>query len=152
MIDLYAIHSDFPGIKESETLRHQPLERGHSLEESWRNETADNRFIPFIQVHEFEAYLFSDITKLPEFLTGPKRRVRELQQVADGFSTPEHIDDGQHSAPSKRIIAQYPEYEDRKTSVGPQMAECIGLPTIRSACPHFDRWLGRLEQLGSVPG
>ncbi len=149
MIDLYAIQRDFPGLEESEMLRNRPLERVRRLEESWRNETADHRFIPFIQLHEFEAYLFCDLTKLPEFLSGPGRKVRELQRVADGSNSPEYIDDGQHSAPSKRIIAQFPEYEDRKTSVGPQMAKCIGLPKIRSVCTHFDEWLCRLEQLAN---
>jgi len=47
------------------------------------------------------------------------------------------FDDGQHTAPSKRIIERIPAYERLKTSVGPQMARDIG-PAIRSKCPHFD--------------
>ena len=58
--------------------------------------------------------------------------------------------DGLASAnPSKRIIAQFPEYKDLKTTVGPRMAERIGLENIRSKCPHFKAWIGRLEKLGS---
>ena len=41
------------------------------------------------------------------------------------------------------------ENERLKTSVGPQMAGDIGLPAIRSKCPHFDEWVGRLERLGA---
>ena len=52
------------------------------------------------------------------------------------------------SPPSKRIIAQFPQYSDLKTTVGPQMAERIGLETIRSKCPHFNAWVDRLEKLG----
>jgi Domain of unknown function (DUF4276) len=57
------------------------------------------------------------------------------------------FDDGPQSAPSKRIMAQIPEYEDAKTVVGPQVAELIGLDTIRAKCPHFNAWLSRLEML-----
>jgi hypothetical protein len=60
---------------------------------------------------------------------------------------PELIDDGQDTAPSKRIAAQFPNYS--KTTVGPQMAELIGLENIRSKCPHFNAWLERLEKLGT---
>ena len=38
-------------------------------------------------------------------------------------------------------------YEQLKATVGPQMAGLIGLQKIRAACPHFDAWVRRLEQL-----
>ncbi len=92
---------------------------------------------------------FVDVSKFAEFFDYPERRIAELQQVADSVDSPEFIDDGQHTAPSKRIMAQFPTYDSLKTLVGPQMAATIGLPAIRSKCPHFDRWLCRLEQLGA---
>ncbi len=61
------------------------------------------------------------------------------------------IDDGPHSAPSKRIIAELPDYGDAKSAVGPQVAELIGLEVIRRKCPHFAAWLSRLEKLGGDP-
>lgn len=151
MIDLYALHLDFPGREEADHLLSRPYERVTSLENSWQSETNDRRFLPFIQLHEFEAYLFTDVANLSEFFDNSSRAIRELQSVTDGVRSPELIDDGQHSAPSKRIIAQFPTYKSLKTTVGPQMAELIGLQKIRSACPHFDQWLGRLEQLGNAP-
>lgn len=145
MIDLYALHQDFPGREEADHFRSRPYDRVTSLENSWQVETADSRFLPFIQLHEFEAYLFTDVAKLAEFFDESNCGIEELQQVADGAQSPELIDDGKHTAPSKRIIAQFPTYKSLKTTVGPQMAALIGLQKIRSACPHFDRWLGRLE-------
>jgi hypothetical protein len=65
------------------------------------------------------------------------------------FGNPELIDDGEQTAPSKRIIAQLPDYEDRKPAAGPVIAEAIGLEAIRSKCRHFNEWLTKLEQLGS---
>ena len=151
MIDLYALHQDFPGRKEADRLLCRPYDRVTCLEESWHAETNDHRFIPFIQLHEFEAYLLTDTANFSEFFDDSRRGIEELQSVADDAQSPELIDDGQHSAPSKRIISQFPTYEKLKTTVGPQMAKLIGLPKIRSACPHFDTWLSRLEQLADAP-
>ena len=149
MIDLYALHNDFPGLAEAEKLRSDPYQRVSALEGAWQDVTADVRFIPFIQLHEFEGYLFVDVSRFSEFLDIPRGGIAALQKVADSVESPELIDDGQHSAPSKRIIYQFPAYETLKSSVGPQMAADIGLTAIRSKCPHFDQWLGLLEQLGT---
>ena len=107
------------------------------LEDSWQTVTNDRRFLPFIQLHEFESYLFTDTTKLSEFFDDSSRGIRVLQSVAGGAQSQELIDDGQHTAPSKRIISQFPTYEKLKTTVAPQMAKLIGLRKIRSACPHY---------------
>jgi hypothetical protein len=61
---------------------------------------------------------------------------------------PEEIDDGATTAPSKRIIKLIPEYEHRKASAGPIIAEKIGLRRIRERCPHFDEWIKKMERLG----
>ena len=110
----------------------------------------DRRFIPFIQLHEYEAYLFTDVTQFKLFYPDSEMEIAALKKIADGVSTPELIDDGQHSAPSKRIIGQLPDYEAAKKAVGPQVGELIGLAAIRAKCPHFAKWLTRLEQLGNT--
>lgn len=148
MIDLYALHSDFPGRPEAEKLRFDPYRWVESLETAWKMATSDSRFIPFIQLHEFEAYLFADMSKLAEFDCS-HRAIAELQNIAGSVDSPERIDDGQLTAPSKRIIDQFPGYGKQKTTIGPQMAEMIGLPAIREKCPHFDEWISRLERLGT---
>ena len=150
MIDLYAIHAKFPGIEEAEKLRRDPYKRVAFLERAWRDKTGDRRFIPFIQLHEFEAYLFCDVSQFAFFFDNADKQISALQSTV-GIQYPERIDDGQHTAPSKRIIAKFPEYEDSKTTVGPQMAEWIGLENIRSKCPHFKEWIERLERLGQNP-
>ncbi len=75
-------------------------------------------------------------------------QISALQKIVDEIQSPELIDDGQQTAPSKRIIAQFSQYNDLKTTVGTQMAERIGLENIRSKCPHFRAWIDRLEKLG----
>ncbi|MCI0489053.1 MAG: DUF4276 family protein [Blastocatellia bacterium] len=149
MIDLYGIHPDFPGLSESENLRHMPEKRVEFLERQFAKDIGDPRFIPYIQLHEYEAYLFADPTHFDYFYDHHANEIAALKAIADRH-TPELINDGQHSAPSKRIIAELPDYEDAKSVVGPQVAELIGLDVIRSKCPHFSAWLSRLEGLGVV--
>ncbi len=151
MIDLYAIHADFPGLDEAEKLRHMPDKRVEALERAFAKDIHDDRFVPYIQLHEYEAYLFSDPTWFRYFYSHHEKQIAALMTIADGYDTPEMIDDGPHSAPSKRIIAELPDYGDAKSAVGPQVAELIGLEVIRRKCPHFAAWLSRLEKLGGDP-
>ncbi len=150
MIDLYALHANFPSLKEAEKLRMDPYKQVEALEKSWLDETGDSRFIPFIQLHEFEAYLFCDASRLALFLDNASSGISALQKIVDDVQSPEQIDDGQHTAPSKRIIEQFPEYDDLKPTVGPDVAQYIGLENIRSKCPHFSAWIERLEKLGAT--
>lgn len=151
MIDLYAIPSEFPGLDEAEKLRHSPDKRVESLERAFAGDIGDPRFIPYIQLHEYEAYLFSDPTQFGFFYEHQEKAILALKAIVDGITTPELIDDGPHSSPSKRIIAEIPDYTDAKPIVGPGVAALIGLDVIRKKCPHFAMWLSRLEQLGVEP-
>jgi hypothetical protein len=151
MIDLYAIHSDFPGLAEAEKVRHLPRHRVEQLEQAFANDINDRRFIPHIQLHEFEAILFVDPTAFETFYADCAKQVGALQAIAQAHESPEEIDDGLQTAPSKRIIDQFPDYEGAKRTAGPQIAASIGLDAIRVKCPHFDAWLTRLEKLGPDP-
>jgi hypothetical protein len=148
MIDLYGIHPEFPGLAEAEKLRHIPDKRVEALEQAFAIDIDDGRFMPYIQLHEYKAYLFSDPTCFGYFYDHHEKQIAALKAIAEAHATPELIDDGQRSAPSKRIIAELADYEDAKSAVGPQVAELIGLNVIRGKCPHFAAWLSRLEKLG----
>ncbi|MCU0503447.1 MAG: DUF4276 family protein [Anaerolineae bacterium] len=152
MIDLYAIPAEFPGLVAAQTLRHMPYKRVEALEQAFANDIDDDRVVPYIQLHEYEAYLFSDPTCFRYFYDHHEKQIAELKTIADGKATPELINDGQHSAPSKRIIKELPDYEDAKPTIGPQMAELIGLDVIRGKCPHFAAWLAQLENLSGKIG
>jgi hypothetical protein len=151
MIDLYALHKDFPDADEAAKLRNDPYKWVEALESSWVSTTSDCRFIPFIQLHEYEACLFADVTQLEFFYDNAQSSITTLQRIADDVASPELINDGQHTAPSKRITKEFPAYERSKTIVGPQVAKRIGLANIRTQCPHFDAWLKRLESLAADP-
>jgi len=76
-----------------------------------------------------------------------EKAIEALKAIANSVPSIEHIDDGPQTAPSKRIIQQLPAYAGLKSSAGPDIAEIIGVRAIRGKCPHFDRWITRLENL-----
>ena len=98
-------------------------------------------------VHRGGGRAFRPMQNDIEFFDNATQGIGNLQNVASRVSSPELINDGEDTAPSKRIIEQFPTYERLKATVGPQMAGLIGLHKIRAACPHFDVWVRRLEQL-----
>ena len=152
-IDLYALDSSFPGFNES--LRIQNPKQRVEFIESKVFESCTKKykllynFIPFIMLHEYETLLFTDIQQLDwEFMEDEdEAKIISLVEQAASFNSPEEINYGTKTAPSKRIIAQFPNYERLKKTVGVAMAERIGLTAMRQKCPHFNDWLSRLETL-----
>ena len=116
----------------------------------WGRHKLDRRFVlPYVQMHEFEALLFSDIEGFQLVLDGWNSASRqELRAVRSAFGNPEEINDSPQTAPSKRILNIFANGEYSKTEHGPLIAEEIGLLTIREACPGFHAWLSGLEAWG----
>ncbi len=146
MFDLYALPDDFPGFAEA-ARQTDPRRRVAVLEEAFRQDVNHPRFIPYIQLHEFEALLLSDPSKFDWEFIDDAGAIERLVSLSAGCASPELIDDGSESAPSKRIIKELPAYEQRKARVGPFIAGKVGLPVLRQKCPHFDEWLKKLEAL-----
>jgi len=146
MLDVYALPEDFPGLPEARKLN-DPYARVATLEQAFANNISHYRFIPYLQLHEFEALLFADPSQLNARFNEHEDKIRNLLSLRAQFASPEHIDDGQETAPSKRIIREIPDYAGAKVSAGPLIAQKIGLVTIRQHCRHFDEWLKKLEGL-----
>lgn len=107
-----------------------------------------NRIIPYVQMHEFEALLFSDIEHFKWLIDRWNTKTRQaLLAIRQQFPTPEDINNHPNTAPSKRLIAVFPGYDDLKAEYGPIIASEIGLPKIREQCPLFNDWVTRLENL-----
>lgn len=156
MFDFYALPDDWPGRTEAANLPWE--QRGDHVEQAIADDVAaaygesfDRRqFIPYVQVHEFEALLFSNITELARSCEAvsdhPSETLRQrLQAVLDEAANPEAIDDGYDTCPSRRIMHAVRGY--RKATLGPIIAGRIGIETLRGPCLHFASWLGRLEKV-----
>jgi hypothetical protein len=152
MLDLYGLPLDFPGLANlppnldaHERVAGLEAELAADLVRRLGTLPASRRLLPYIQLHEFEALLFSDPTAFLEAFPGEQSLVDRLTTIRTQFSNPEDIDDGFATAPSKRILDIAPEYE--KPVAGILIAQRIGLTVIRRECRHFDEWVARLLAL-----
>ncbi|MGO9597393.1 MAG: DUF4276 family protein [Isosphaeraceae bacterium] len=124
-------------------------EQAEALEASLAEEIGDYRFIPYLQVHEFEALVLVEPSQLLFLYEVPRSQIEGLCGECTLFATPEDINHGQHSHPKHRIKSRVPSYDENVA--GPLLAEEIGLAKLRERCPHFGQWLSRCEQL-DAPG
>jgi len=148
MFDLYALPEDFPGHSTSRDIAdiYQKVEH---IELELANDINDPRFIPYIQLHEFETLLYSDLTILKMEYLQYERQINHMITNMNGIN-PETINESPITAPSKRLIKIIPEYEFDKATVGPLLLELIGLDVMRKKCRHFNDWVTTLESLNNV--
>lgn len=144
MFDLYALPEDFPGYVDAAKLN-DPYARVLALEDAFRQDIDDRRFIPYIQLHEFEALILADPQQLDWEYLEHDEPISNLANMV-GTQNPELINDGPQTAPSKRILKEIPEYD--KVTVGVSVAQKIGIASLRLKCSHFTNWLEKLEQEG----
>jgi hypothetical protein len=144
MVDLYSLPPDFPRHAAARALT-DPHAQAQLLEYALAQEIADPRFIPSLQVHEFEALILADPARIASLIEKREKEIQELCGECGLFLNPELINDGQHTHPKARIRRHIPEYDENVH--GPLLAEEIGLQNLRARCPHFAEWLTRLETL-----
>jgi len=149
MLDLYGLPKDFPGYAAAARCQ-DPYRRVAALENAMANDIDYYRFIPYIQLHEFEALLLAEPRQLDWEYIDHDPAIAALERLVSGCESPELIDDTPDGAPSKRIITAIPEYDGDKVRVGPEVMGRIGISTLRAKCPHFREWLTRLEALGET--
>jgi hypothetical protein len=105
-----------------------------------------NRFLPYMQLHEFEGLLFNDINVFYEQI--PKNElvgIKELQQTFRDYDNPEMINDKRETSPSHRLERIVEGYN--KIVYGNYLADAIGLEKIRNKSPRFNEWLNKIEKL-----
>jgi hypothetical protein len=150
-IDLYGLDTDFPGFEDSKKMAdvHQ---RVALLEQALHDTVVEhvgcraNRFLPHIQPYEYEGLLFSDVDALAATEPTWSKALGALRKVRDLFESPEHINDGYETKPSKRLEnLLHPRY--KKTTHGPRAAARISLETMERECAHFRGWMDHLRGL-----
>ncbi len=159
MFDYYAMPTDWPGRVDSSRLpwneRADHVER--QLHEQISKEMGDSFdprfFIPYVQLHEFEALVFSDVEKLASVVAPLRDRdiaglAAQFKKVVEEAGFPEAINDSSETCPSRRITSVEQAYKKRLH--GPIVTNRIGLETIRRECRHFDSWVKRLEGIRAL--
>src|SRR5262249_36994644 len=93
MFDVYALPNDFPGFADAQK-QSDPYMRVATLEEAFADDMKHRRFIPYLQLYEFEALLFCDPSKFDARFNEHADKIQSLINVCAQFDSPELIDDG----------------------------------------------------------
>jgi hypothetical protein len=153
MLDFYGLGKGFPGLPMPPNLANQEkvarIERAMAADIYGEvpDMRPDVRFVPYLQLHEFEGLLFSDPQAFATSI-GNQDLARPLFEIRNMYRTPEDINDDRNTAPSKRIFGLYAGY--RKVTDGTAGAKAVGIDRMRQECPHFNEWVSRLESLAGV--
>ncbi|MDR6761914.1 hypothetical protein J2Y38_002123 [Flavobacterium sp. 2755] len=156
LIDFYGIHANhkYPNwqvakLQQDKSVGMDLMEEGMQLDIP---EDLRKRFVPYVQLHEFEAILFSDINvydnnfEPDEFLD-----YKYLVDTINDNANPEMINDGVETAPSKRLSkilkGYYSDNENMKVFYGSLLSHDIGILQIKNKCPRFNEWLSKLENI-----
>ena len=135
---------DFYGFRDKGDRTIEALEE-HLMQEIMARIRDETRVFPYVQKHEFEGLLFSDVAAFGALPHVTGRGIEALAGVRRQFATPEDVNDDPEGAPSRRIARTVRGY--RKRLHGPLVARKAGLMKIRAECPRFRAWLTRLEGL-----
>lgn len=152
LLDLYALPTSFPGFAAAQIspnvyMRVKALEAALHQSIVAHVGCRPEHFLPHIQPYEFEGLLFSDVVELCNTEAAWSGNLAALSKVRAAAESPEHINDGFDTKPSKRLehLLHRPGY--RKTLHGPKAAERITLAVMERECVHFGAWMKRLRGL-----
>ena len=141
MIDYYALPNDFPGYS------NRPFGTCYARVEYMENQfSADinhHKFLPYIQLHEFEALIFASEEKIPGAFINVPGKLRQVTAINNSFNSPEEINENPSTAPSKRLKNIFPDYE--KTFHSQLILAQVNIETLRTKCSHFNSWITKLE-------
>jgi hypothetical protein len=144
IFDFYRLPNDFPGFNDAQGIV-DPYSKIAFLEKSLQDDIDKNgaAFLPYLSLHEFEAFLFSDIEVVKKHFF--EIDITPLINTKSEYPNPELINNGEQTSPSKRILQCVPGYA--KSVDGVAITQKIGLDVLRGKCRHFDGWIQRLEEL-----
>lgn len=140
MIDFYGLPNDFPGVSSNQETN--CYSRVSYVEEKFSEDISHRKFVPFLTLHEFEAYLFVSPAIIANAFPDENAE-RGLTRIRNAFATPEEINERNCTHPSARIRSLLPSF--RKVLHGPMITTRIGLELIKNECSHFNDWISTLE-------
>ena len=138
LIDFFRLPTSFPGYEEA--LRIPNVERRvEFLENALAEEINSERFLPYIQLHEFEALLFTRIAGFKALPDLGLKEIAEIKTVMELYPNPELINDNPTTAPSKRLEQIYPGY--KKVLHGNFIILENTFQSLLEKCPRFRNWV-----------
>ena len=142
MFDYYGLPNDTPGKDATGDI----YKIADEIESAIKDNLGGLRnLVVNLILHEFEGLLFSDVSAFLGVAKADSKIVMELGRIKNSFPSPEHINDSETTAPSKRIARILPEYS--KTLNGIEIAKNTGVDKMAEECPHFKSWLENIKAL-----
>lgn len=137
LIDFFRLPVKFPGFESAKKIANVE-KRIEFLEHELAKNIDSERFIPYIQLHEFEALLFSKIDGFRIIPSIGQPEIDKISKIITDYPNPELINNNPETAPSKRlekIIASY-----NKVLFGNFIIAENGITSIFERCPRFKTW------------
>lgn len=147
LIDYYALPKDFPQYEEASMIVDK-AERLTFLEKAIIEDIQKEKdeyfpnLLPYIQLHEFEALVFSSLHGISSLFGDDEANFTEIRRIIDSHPNPEDINDNPSSAPSKRLLQLIKGYN--KVVDGIMIIEETGIETVLKKCPRFNSWVETL--------
>ena len=136
LVDFFRIPSSVPNYNEC-LSKAKRIEQVIALEQAISNTIDDIRFFSYIQLHEFEALLFSNNSGF-EYCYD-KNESAKTQNIINEYTNPEDINTTPNGAPSKRLLAIKVDYD--KVIEGNIIASEVGIDSMMKKCPRFKAWV-----------
>lgn len=148
LLDYYGIKPihEFPDWEKSQKVvdKNQKM---NVLESAMKADLPDAmryRFMPYLQLHEFEGLLFNNIAVFHQNIAkNDLIGLEELEQTFQNYDNPEMINENKSTAPSYRLGRIIKGYN--KIVHGNILAEAIGLHQIVAKSPRFSEWIEKME-------
>lgn len=143
ILDYYGLSKQFISFdKKSTSDLYEAIER---IEKDFEEKINSQRFKFILQVHEFEAFLFSRPDILADELLVPEKE-KDFNSILNSYkNNPELINDHKETSPYNRIKNIVPSF--RKTSQGGTIAKRLGVSGIREKCRNFNKLCTIIERI-----
>jgi hypothetical protein len=142
-IDFFRLKSGFPKFEEAQAFQNK-IQRVDFLEQALADAIDNSRFVPYIQLHEFEGLLFASKDGF-EFLPDLNpTSLKSLLLAVNEKENPEELNDGELTAPSKRLEQLIPGFDKNKPFYGGLIAEVNTINAVLDRCLRFKTWVETL--------
>lgn len=146
LIDYYALPKDFPNscdainiVNKNDRLTFLEKAIVDDIEKE-KGKEFPNLF-PYIQLHEFEALVFSSIDAIKALYSVEDAKFNDIELIMSKYPNPEDINNSRDTAPSKRLKNNQLIKGYSKVNDGIMIIEEAGIETILKKCPRFRSWI-----------
>ena len=138
LLDFFRLPTDYPNYS-TDSFKIPAIE--DAIKDAVGKNIDPACFLPYIQKHEMESLMFTNMDGF-EIVVDDGKSLETLRAIIQKYPNPEDINGGSETAPSKRLGKIFPY---NKTADGEMILEMLDIDDMRSKCPRFDEWMGKLE-------